>query len=1451
MKLISPFQLPLHPVHYFEKNFFLTSILCYRAFETEVNYDPLQQAGDEKGQGNSPLLFDTNIAHHLPENSDAVKHKRCPRVGASLQPRTTDIAGAQARRPLERRDLKTQLYGKFCATCLVHNSCELLSECPVCERWCTKMSTDDTDATINENNLSDVVGVTREIIPTEEPVVSLSSRSNFEDEGRKNVYTITSLRTGSTKEMILRLLGISNEDIDTVVIWVTTHSNQPPVTASEYQETLDPVAENMAETVKEELKAALQEKMKEHGEKLLNNNGEELDKIIRDVLAKIHPSLEGPKLSLPDTPQMVASRSGMGSKMLPRYPIESDADGFVVPQTLNPDIIEGPPDMMTLNGEGEPGNLGATNNQGGEVISEQDETPLGMQQDYFDTPSVVLPSPSIDENQEIVQDGHLQTAIPSGAENYARDDTPMAEKRPQPFTKKYPLTAPTEDGSNKELTAVDTNILGSTPPEEMVSSKTQQVPGASLQDIIDNVKDKMASPKNGQRKSRPTLKTANPLESDGDQMEPIEKTYLGKSLGSRSRVHRPFNHRTSSQDDNIGSRIGDTDVAGSENEDSTPLNSAPGAKLPKIPLLDRMKTFNPNEFMERLKAKNLQGQQKSGVPDGEIDDTPVGSEFAQNAPSEIAVGTIHEQSQGRHNGQHHGQNHEHRGPNHGQHHGQNHGPRNGQQHRPNLFPTNGQHHGPSFWNGHRSSMLGDSQMNNPVNMVAPKGVNPGFENEMLAEPAVIDQIPEDTKNAQLTSPKLNTVENSPMDPQSGNKVIPAKYNIGARANELIQKLKERQELKKASPSISNPLSEKPKQNIIGSTRSMADETPADTDRQPVDPVMQIREPMQNSRISNFDNAEAALGKVRGLSQNIQEDTEISMAPINDEGVVSSFGNVPNFEINTVQRTLDSDKEGDELVDGLNGPERVGSQPLENILEIVQPTMSRSGGFWSNKFSDRLPVQDGQLTRQQHEVVDGLETGMMEEPSLGSAENGELFTVGESNVNPNTRQQFEGIHDQPYSTSLGSIVTAEQPVDMNFQRPTDMFFYGSGIKLPLKMVKENDGVTHLSVDLDKLCSCNNITCPKNHTVLEIAVENILENDAELKEQLEPIATGDAGRGDLDPRNNGQEDYGEVPLGMAPPQNVYGDDAMAFQDQEAVNMQSRMGGFEDNRMMDPRGVITQHRNQRDTVEGNGFLDLKNKIAGGFDSMELQSDNAGILKRSPESKATTRTQETTKTTTDKIKSVTEKPINESPNGILTNGNMIRPSTEGKKETSNDLTSGNSNKIVTNEIKNSTAEPNSFQDFLSKRMDHIKSTMTNLEKRNDELKKEMIFPQQWFKNILNTEKIVPKLNTSDASPILGSRIGDFFEKAPVMTNELYDNLASITKPFKFKALENQLKSNLDHIGETVSNYTKQDEKIIKDEVAQLEKINGDPVVRKEVGIASSILKFFKDLAADRNGGR
>lgn len=68
-------------------------------------------------------------------------------------------------------------------------------------------------------------------------------------------------------------------------------------------------------------------------------------------------------------------------------------------------------------------------------------------------------------------------------------------------------------------------------------------------------------------------------------------------------------------------------------------------------------------------------------------------------------------------------------------------------------------------------------------------------------------------------------------------------------------------------------------------------------------------------------------------------------------------------------------------------------------------------------------------------------------------------------------------------------------------PQDIFYVGYNVKVPMKINKHQNGTLELTVDLDKLCSCQNSTCNKNHTKIEETVGTILEKEAELEMQLD--------------------------------------------------------------------------------------------------------------------------------------------------------------------------------------------------------------------------------------------------------------------------------------------------------------------------------------------------------------
>lgn len=64
---------------------------------------------------------------------------------------------------------------------------------------------------------------------------------------------------------------------------------------------------------------------------------------------------------------------------------------------------------------------------------------------------------------------------------------------------------------------------------------------------------------------------------------------------------------------------------------------------------------------------------------------------------------------------------------------------------------------------------------------------------------------------------------------------------------------------------------------------------------------------------------------------------------------------------------------------------------------------------------------------------------------------------------------------------------------------------------MKINKHENGTLEFTVDLDKLCSCQNSTCPKNHTNIEETVGTILEKEAELEMQLNSSSPSEVNQG----------------------------------------------------------------------------------------------------------------------------------------------------------------------------------------------------------------------------------------------------------------------------------------------------------------------------------------------------
>nr|CAH7756943.1 unnamed protein product [Callosobruchus chinensis] len=95
----------------------------------------------------------------------------------------------------------------------------------------------------------------------------------------------------------------------------------------------------------------------------------------------------------------------------------------------------------------------------------------------------------------------------------------------------------------------------------------------------------------------------------------------------------------------------------------------------------------------------------------------------------------------------------------------------------------------------------------------------------------------------------------------------------------------------------------------------------------------------------------------------------------------------------------------------------------------------------------------------------------------------------------SRQPQDKMNNQAVIESSPVLAARHQnDIAISPETPRDIYFVGTGMKLPLQMVKKEGGEVHLSVDIDKLCSCkNNSSCAKNQSADESELKNDLVVD----------------------------------------------------------------------------------------------------------------------------------------------------------------------------------------------------------------------------------------------------------------------------------------------------------------------------------------------------------------------
>ncbi|CAH1260547.1 unnamed protein product [Diabrotica balteata] len=330
-----------------------------------------------------------------------------------------------------------------------------------------------------------------------------------------------------------------------------------------------------------------------------------------------------------------------------------------------------------------------------------------------------------------------------------------------------------------------------------------------------------------------------------------------------------------------------------------------------------------------------------------------------------------------------------------------------------------------------------------------KQINPAFPRttEDTEDENVPQKIMEDSDLVAV--PNSDPLEEDNLEEE--DKIVSPKIKLGARTSELLRKIKEKQDqtLQKIAAQ---------RENFERAREGMKFEMNDDRSKQDESALKELADPQEKSN----------------AVEDVQE--------ISREAAVDNFDSAHSI-LNQLQQIVANDE------NDRRASEVLGSQPLENSWESLQLA------------SNRASKQNRGESRNDEMIV---------EPSVSNQADDERVSTSldKNNIETEARGQFSN-NENNLSNSLGSLIPVSDDIELSFKDPANLYFIGNGIKLPLKMVKTPNGSIQFSVDLDKLCSCNNITCPKDpkdRSELEQTVGNILEQEAEQLDDLNDISVG---------------------------------------------------------------------------------------------------------------------------------------------------------------------------------------------------------------------------------------------------------------------------------------------------------------------------------------------------------